>query len=64
MGVTFKQFKKQNPGGYICVAAEDIPGFAKKGSSLYGDCDDLVVLHYTHLAELGIYTVYLASPAL
>ncbi len=42
--MTFKEFKKQNPGGYICVAAEDIPGFTKKGGSLYGDCDDLIVV--------------------
>lgn len=61
--MTFKQFKEQNPGGYLCVAAEDIPGFTKKGGSLYGNCDDLIVVKQSFEPELGIYTVYLVNPA-
>ena len=61
--MTFKQFKEQNPGGYICVADEDIPGFAKQGGSLYGNCDDLIVTFHIFEPAIGIYTVFLANPA-
>ena len=56
---TFKEFKKQEMGGYIKVAAEDIPGFAKKGMSLYGNCDDMCVVDWEFDPSFGIYTVYL-----
>lgn len=42
---TFKEFKEYHPEitGYVKRAYEDIPGFAKSGYSLYGNCDDLIV---------------------
>lgn len=61
--MTFKEFKSHCPCGCIPVAAEDIPGFAKKGGSLYGNCDDLIVTSQTFEPELGIYTVHLSNPA-
>lgn len=59
---TFGGFKEANKGGYALRAAEDILGFAKKGQTLYGNCDDLVVVDYRYQPLNGIYTVYLASP--
>ena len=59
---TFKKFKTHEIGGYTLIAAEDIPGFAKKGDSLYGDCDDLLVVDWLYQPLNGIYTVYLANP--
>ena len=61
--MTYKEFKSRCACGCIAVAAEDIPGFAKKGASLYGDCDDLSVVRQSLEQELGIYTVFLANPA-
>lgn len=61
--MTFKQFKERNRGGYVICAAEDIPGFAKKGRHLYGNCDDLIVVDYLYQPLNGIYTVFLANPA-
>jgi len=58
---TFKEFKQENKGGYRLIAAEDVPGFYKKGSSMYGDCDDMVVVDHLYQPLNGIYTVYLAS---
>lgn len=57
--VTFKEFKEKNKGGYYCYAAEDIPGFYKKGNSIYGNCDDMIVADYLYQPLNGIYTVYL-----
>lgn len=59
--MTFCQFKQQEKGGYIKVAAEDIPGFARKGMSLYGNCDDMIVIDWKLDPLIGIYTVYLAN---
>lgn len=61
--ITFKMFQEMNKGGYALRAAEDIPGFAQKGHSLYGNCDDLMVVDYLYQPLNGIYTVYLANPA-
>ena len=58
--MTLKTFKEQNGGGgYVLRAAEDILGFAKKGDSLYGDCDNLTVVDWLYQPLNGIYTVYL-----
>lgn len=57
--MTFKDFKIKNKGGYYCYAAEDIPGFYKKGNSIYGNCDDMEVVDYLYQPLNGIYTVYL-----
>lgn len=51
--------ERQGGGGYILRAAEDIPGFAKKGAPLYGNCDDLTVVNWLYQPLNGIYTVYL-----
>lgn len=61
--ITFKQFKEFHGGGYFLRAAEDIPGFAKKGGTLYGNCDDLIVTDYLFQPLNCIYTVYLSNPA-
>ena len=58
---TFKNFQEMNKGGYYLRAAEDIPGFAKKGQSLYGNCDDLIVVDYLYQPLNESYTVYLAK---
>lgn len=44
--ITYGEFTKLFPEGtgFIREAGEDIPGFYKKGSSVYGNCDDLIVL--------------------
>lgn len=55
----FKDFKEKNKGGYYCYAAEDIPGFYKKGNAIYGDCDGMEVVDYLYQPLNGIYTVYL-----
>lgn len=58
--MTLKTFKESNEGGgYVLRAAEDIPGFAKKGAPLYGNCDDLTVVNWLYQPLNGIYTVYL-----
>lgn len=59
--VTFKAFKEMYRGGYYTRAAEDIPGFARKGHSLYGDCDDMLVVGFTYHPGIVVYTVYLAK---
>ncbi|HCC34090.1 MAG TPA: hypothetical protein DEQ02_00025 [Ruminococcaceae bacterium] len=61
--MTFKKFKKEHKGGFRPIAAEDIPGFYKKGSSMYGDCDDMIVVSHLYQSLNGIYTVYLKNPA-
>lgn len=40
--MTFGDFKKTHKGGYMKCAADDIAGFARKGGSLYGNCDDMM----------------------
>lgn len=58
--MTLKELKeRQGGGGYILRAAEDIPGFAKKGAPLYGDCDDMTVVNWLYQPLNGIYTVFL-----
>lgn len=58
--MTLKAFKEQcGGGGFVLRAAEDIPGFAKKGAPLYGNCDDLTVANWLYQPLNGIYTVYL-----
>lgn len=57
--MTFKEFKNQHSGGYYTYAACDVPGFARKGDSLYGNCDDMGVENYLYQPLNGIYTVYL-----
>lgn len=60
--MTLKTFKEKNGGGYCLRAAEDIPGFYKKGDAMYGDCDDMVVADWLYQPLNGIYTVYLKNP--
>lgn len=59
--LTFKKFQEQHKGGYYIKAAEDIKGFAKKGQSLYGDCDNLIVEDWLYQPLNGIYTVFLKN---
>lgn len=61
MAKTFKEFKQENEGGYRKYAAEDIPGFCDKGDSLFGDCDNMIVIDYLYQPLNGIYTVYLTD---
>ena len=62
MSKTFNEFKQENKGGYHLIAAEDVPGFYKKGDSMYGNCDDMIVIDYLYQPLNGIYTVYLKTP--
>ena len=57
--MTFREFKQTNKGGYRLRAAEEIPGFARKGDALYGDCDDMIVADWLYQPLNGVYTVYL-----
>jgi hypothetical protein len=59
--MTFKEFKNKHAGGYYLTAAEDIPGFYKKGSSMYGDCNDMVVDSWLYQPLNGIYSVRLKN---
>lgn len=59
--MTFKKFKEKNGGGYVLKAAEDIPGFYRKGDSMYGNCDDLEVVNWLYQPLNGIFTVFLAN---
>lgn len=59
-----KQFKEQNRGGYVLKAAEDIPGFYRKGDSCFGNCDDLEVVDWLYQPLNGVYTVYLGGNSL
>lgn len=59
--MTLRQFKAKNKGGYVLRAAEDIPGFCRKGKAVYGDCDDLIVVDWLYQPLNGIYTVYLKA---
>lgn len=62
--MTLKELKERQGGGeYILRAAEDIPGFAKKGAQLYGDCDGMTVVNWLYQPLNGIYTVYLKEEA-
>ena len=57
--MSFKKFKETHKGGYYIYAAEDILGFYKKGASMYGNCDDMIVKSYLYQPLNGIYTVFL-----
>ncbi|MBA4700316.1 MAG: hypothetical protein H2212_12860 [Ruminococcus sp.] len=59
--MTFGEFKEKHAGGLYLYAVCDIPGFAKKGNSLYGNCDDMEVENYLYQPLNGIYTVYLKN---
>lgn len=59
--MTFKLFKQVYNGGYHKCAAEDVPGFCHKGDTLYGDCDDMIVVKWLYQPLNGIYTVYLKN---
>ena len=59
--MTFRKFKEANKGGYQLRAAEDVPGFCKKGDAMYGDCDDMVVADWLYQPLNGVYTIYLKN---
>lgn len=59
--MTFKEFKKEKRGGYYITAAEDVPGFYKKGDSMYGNCDDMIVADWKYQPLNGIYSVTLKN---
>ena len=59
--MTFGAFKSTHVGGFITIAAEDIPGFYKKGSSMYGNCDDMEVVDWFYNPLTGVYRVYLKN---
>lgn len=59
--MTFGEFKEKHTGGFVTVAAQDIPGFYKKGSSMYGNCDDMEVVYWLYQPLNGCYTVYLKN---
>jgi hypothetical protein len=56
-------FVETHKGGFYIYAAEDIPGFYKKGSPMYGDCGEMIVADYLYQPLNGIYSVYLKNPA-
>ena len=59
--MTFKEFKQKYNGGYYLTAAENILGFYKKGQSMYGNCDDMIVDSWLYQPLNGIYSVRLKS---
>jgi len=59
--MTFKKFKEDYPGSYFIRAAEDIPGFCKKGMPIYGYCDNCIVDNWLLHLTGAIYTVFLKS---
>jgi len=61
MEQTVKQFRETHEGGYYLVCSEDIPGFAKKGWGIYGNCDDMIVDHYLYQPLNGIYTLFIRN---
>lgn len=62
--MTYKKFKKAHKGSvFVAIAAEYIPGgFARKGDSLYGDCNDMIVTGWQYQSWNDLYTVYLKNP--
>lgn len=56
---TVKDFMSTHDGGFYLVAAEDVPGFYKKGDSCYGDCKDMLVVKWLYQPLNGIYTLYI-----
>lgn len=61
LGMTFKDFKESISNGASVekIAGEDMPGFYKRGSSMYGDTDDLYVSAYTYIPRINHYVVEL-----
>lgn len=59
---TFGEFKKLHPEitAYCTYAFEDIPGFAKSGKALYGNCDDLIVRSWD-TPYTDVLTIYLSE---
>ena len=57
--MTFAEFKKAYMGGYVLVAAGDVPGFYRKGQSMYGNCDSMIVSDWLYIQPDGVYIVYL-----
>lgn len=57
----YGEFKKVYNGGHKLRAAEDIPGFVRKGHALYGNCDDMIVVDWLYQPLNGIYTVFLKN---
>lgn len=57
----FTEFKEKHSGGFYLYAAEDIPGFYKKGQAMYGNCDDMNVESWLYNPLNGIYTVRLKN---
>lgn len=57
--MTLGEFKQTHKGGYRMRAAEEIPGFVRKGDALYGYCDDMIVADWLYQPLNGIYIVYL-----
>lgn len=45
--------------GFVLVAAEDIPGFYKKGMHMYGNCDDMIVDRWLYEPITNVCTVSL-----
>lgn len=58
--MTFAKFKELHKGGYIKIAAQDIPGFAKQSRALYGNCDDMTVVDHKIIGK-DLYRVSLAN---
>lgn len=60
--ITFAAFKAVSPvQRYTLEAYEDIPGFARQGDPLYGNCDDLIVRDFT-LTQNSVMRVWLGMP--
>ena len=59
--MTFGEFKEIYKGGYYLTASEDIKGFYKKGQSIYGDADNLIVDSWIYQPLNDIYSVRLKN---
>lgn len=59
--ITVKQFMSENKGGFYLYAAEDIPGFCKKGESIYGNADNMEVVGWLYQPLNGIYSLNVIS---
>lgn len=53
--MTLKEFKANHDGGFYLRDADD------RGKSLYGDCDNMILVDYLYNPLNGIYTVYLSG---
>lgn len=59
--MTYKKFRDIYKGGYELTAAVDVLGFYKKGQSIYGNCDDMIVDSWLYNPLNGIYSVRLKN---